>query len=92
MGEPAQTRQFGILALPQPGKHLADHAIHAIGGLTLGDARAPGNALRDFRFPHPISMYQRGAAKKPLPAARSSANPLIPGGIAFYLRPGIPGD
>jgi hypothetical protein len=56
MGEPAQARQFGVLALPQPGKHLTDHTIHLIGGLTLGYARAAGNALRDFRFLHPISL------------------------------------
>jgi len=55
VGEPAQAGQFGILALPQPGKYLTDHLVHAIGGLTLGNARAAGNALRDFRFLHPIS-------------------------------------
>jgi hypothetical protein len=92
MREPAQAGQFRILTLAQTREDPADHAIHAIRRLTLGNTRPPRHLFRDFRLLHPISIYQRGAPQKPLPAPPFCANSFILRSIMFYCRPVISGD
>jgi hypothetical protein len=77
MREPAQAGQFRVLPLAQTGKDLADHAVHAVRRLTLGDTRPPRHSFRDFRFLHPISIYQCGASPRLRMAAGMVGNYFI---------------
>jgi hypothetical protein len=66
---------------------LADHAIHAIRRLTLGNARPPRHAFRDFRLLHPISAYQRGVSQPSFPAAHFLLTHSFFGRFCFVSDP-----